>query len=86
MTGNSDERSIDALIAAGRHAEAAVAAAAAGHHARAAEIYERLWDLRGALGAARAGGDLARALRYALELGDAAATAEVMSALTATAR
>lgn len=84
MTGNSDERSIDALIAAGRHAEAAVAAAAAGHHARAAEIYERLWDLRGALGAARAGGDLARALRYALELGDAAATAEVMSALTAT--
>jgi len=84
VTGNSDQASIDALIAAGRHAEAAVAASAAGHHARAAEIYERLWDFRGALGAARAGGDLPRALRYALELGDAAAVGEAMAALTAT--
>jgi len=84
VAGNSDEPSIDALVAAGRHAEAAVAASAAGHHARAAEIYERLWDFRGALGAARAGGDLARALRYAHELGDAAAVAEAMAALTAT--
>src|SRR5262245_34335878 len=84
VAGNSDEPSIDALIAAGRHAEAAVAASAAGHHARAAEIYERLWDFRGALGAARAGGDLARALRYAHELGDPAAIAEAMATLTAT--
>ncbi|HEX3762288.1 MAG TPA: protein kinase [Kofleriaceae bacterium] len=84
MAGNSDEPSIDALIAAGRHAEAARAASAAGHHARAAEIYERLWDFRGALGAARAGGDLPRALRYAIELGDAAAVGEAMAALTAT--
>ena len=84
VAGNSDEPSIDALIAAGRHAEAAVAASAAGHHARAAEIYERLWDFRGALGAARAGGDLARALRYAHELGDPAAIAEAMTTLTAT--
>jgi serine/threonine-protein kinase len=84
VAGNSDEPSIDALIAAGRHAEAALAASAAGHHARAAEIYERLWDFRGALGAARAGGDLARTLRYALELGDTAAVGEAMAALTAT--
>jgi eukaryotic-like serine/threonine-protein kinase len=84
VTGNSDEPSIDALVAAGRHAEAALAASAAGHHARAAEIYERLWDFRAALGAARTGGDLPRALRYALELGDAAAAGEAMTALTAT--
>jgi tRNA A-37 threonylcarbamoyl transferase component Bud32/tetratricopeptide (TPR) repeat protein len=84
VAGNSDEPSIDALIAAGRHAEAALAASAAGHHARAAEIYERLWDFRGALGAARAGGDLPRTLRYAVELGDPAAVGEAMAALTAT--
>jgi eukaryotic-like serine/threonine-protein kinase len=84
VAGNSDEPSIDALIAAGRHAEAAVTASAAGHHARAAEIYERLWDFRGALGAARAGGDLAGALRYAHELGDPGAIAEAMTSLTAT--
>ena len=84
VTGNSDEHSIDALIAAGRHADAARAASAEGNHARAAEIYEKLWDFRGALGAASAGGDLARALRYALELGDEAAIAEATRALTAT--
>jgi tRNA A-37 threonylcarbamoyl transferase component Bud32 len=84
VTGNSDEHSIEALIAAGRHADAARAAVAAGDHARAAEIFEKLWDFRGALEAARAGGDLARALRYALELGDEAAIAESLGALTAT--
>ncbi|TMQ20785.1 MAG: hypothetical protein E6J90_15570 [Deltaproteobacteria bacterium] len=84
MTGNSDEQAIEALVASGRHVEAARAASAAGHHARAAEIYERLWDFRAALEAARAGGDTARALRYAHELGDAAAVAEAMAALTAT--
>jgi tRNA A-37 threonylcarbamoyl transferase component Bud32 len=84
VTGNSEEQSIEALIASGRHAEAARAASAAGLHARAAELYERLWDFRAALEAARAGGDLARALRYAHELGDAAAVTEAMAALTAT--
>ncbi len=84
MTGNSDEHSIDALIAAGRHVDAARAASAMGDHTRAAEIYEKLWDFRGALEAATAGGDLARALRYALELGDTAAVGEAMGALTAT--
>jgi serine/threonine-protein kinase len=83
VTGNSDEHSIESLIAAGRHADAARAASAVGNHARAAEIYEKLWDFRGALEAAQAAGDLARALRYALELGDEAATAAALSALTA---
>lgn len=84
VTGNSHEHSIEALITAGRHLEAARAASAVGDHARAAEIYEKLWDFRGALDAAHAGGDLARALRYAIELGDAAAIAGALGALTAT--
>jgi serine/threonine-protein kinase len=84
VTGNPDEHSIPALIAAGRHLEAARAASAVGDHARAAEIYEKLWDFRGALDAAHAGGDLARALRYAIELGDATAIAGALGALTAT--
>jgi tetratricopeptide (TPR) repeat protein len=84
VTGNSEEHSIEALIAAGRHGDAARAASAAGDHARAAEIYEKLWDFRGALDAAHAGGDTARALRYAIELGDAAVVAEALGALTAT--
>jgi len=58
---------VDALVAAGRHADAARAALARGDHARAMELYEKLWDFRGALGAARAAGDLPRALRYAIE-------------------
>ncbi|HEX4423364.1 MAG TPA: protein kinase [Kofleriaceae bacterium] len=92
MTGNSPDwdndktsaLSVDELVTAGRHADAARAASSAGHHARAAEIYEKLWDFRGALGAAQAGGDLPRALRYALELGDEVAVADAMAALTAT--
>ena len=84
MAGNSDDRSIEALIAAGHHGDAARAASAVGDHARAAEIYEKLWDFRGALEAARAGGDVARVLRYALELGDDARVADTLAALTAT--
>src|ERR1044071_3361064 len=72
VDGNSDAMSIDDLVAAGRHLDAARAALAQGQHARAAELYEKLWDFRGALEAARAGGDLPRVLRYAIELGDEA--------------
>jgi len=83
---NSDdaEAGISALLQAGRHDEAARAALAAGMHARAAELYEKLWDFRSALEAARAGGDLPRALRYALEVGDADASRELLDTLTAT--
>jgi tetratricopeptide (TPR) repeat protein len=96
VSGNSDEppiatpgppadhAPIGELIAAGRHAEAARAALDAGEHARAAELYEKLWDFAGALTAARAGGDRPRALRYALELGDEPAVADALAELTAT--
>ncbi len=75
--------SVDELLAAGRHDDAARAALDQGLHARAADLYEKLWDFRGALAASRAGGDLTRALRYALELGDTAASSELLTTLTA---
>ena len=84
MTGNSDDHSIEALIAAGRHADAARAAQAAGDHARAAAIYEKLWDFRGALEASEAGGDFARMLRYAIEVGDQDAYSRALGTLGAT--
>ncbi len=86
MAINSDDppKSAAELIAAGRHLDAAVAATAEGKHALAADLYEKLWEFRGAYGAAKASGDLSRALRYALELGDAAAIAETKAALIAT--
>src|SRR5436309_11286905 len=65
-----DDVTIEDLVAAGRHAEAARRAAATGQHARAADLYEKLWDFRAALSEARAAGDQPRALRYALELHD----------------
>ena len=62
----SQEQEIDALIAAGKHADAARVALESGDARRAADLYEKLWDWRGALEAARAAGDLPRALRCAL--------------------
>ncbi len=75
---------IEALIAAGRHGDAAKLALASGEPARAAELYEKLWDFRGALGAARAAGDSPRALRYALELDDGPEVELLLAELTAT--
>ncbi|MDB4955210.1 MAG: serine/threonine protein kinase [Myxococcales bacterium] len=46
--------------------------------------YEKRWDFRGALEAARAAGDQPRALRYALEVHDEAAVSETLAHLTAT--
>ena len=83
MAINSDA-DIAALTASGKHVEAAALALASGHHALAADLYEKLWDFAHALQAARAGGDLPRALRYALEIDDAATVAEALGALTAT--
>src|SRR5580704_19301595 len=79
-----NEQQIADLIAAGKHADAARAALDAGQPGRAADLYEKLWDFRGALDAARAAGDLPRALRYALELRDEPAAAELQAALAAT--
>ena len=95
MAGNSDPPSIgpsepgpgatiDELVAAGLHADAARLASTRGDHARAADLYEKLWDFRAALDAARAGGDLARTLRYAIELGDAPVIRDTLDAMTAT--
>ena len=75
---------VDELLAAGRHDDAAKAAFDAGLYARSADLYEKLWDFRGALAASRAGADLPRALRYALELGDTGASSELITTLTAT--
>ncbi|NVB82237.1 MAG: protein kinase [Kofleriaceae bacterium] len=74
MTINSD----------GDPSEAAAQAMAEGNHARAADLYEKVWDFRHALEAARAGGDLPRALRYSIEIHDDALFAELLGALTAT--
>jgi len=63
---------------------AAKAAAEAGEHARAMELYEKLWDFAAAYGQARLAGDLPRALRYAIECGNTAAVAEVRGELCAT--
>ncbi|HEY1552093.1 MAG TPA: serine/threonine-protein kinase, partial [Kofleriaceae bacterium] len=79
----NEEDAVAALVAAGKHAEAARAALAAGQSSRAADLFEKLWDFRGALEAARAGGDLPRALRYAIELRDEPAATELIANLGA---
>jgi tetratricopeptide (TPR) repeat protein len=78
---SADPDSVDGLIAAGRHAEAAARALATGEPRRAADLYEKLWDFRSALGAARAAGDLPRALRYAIEVHDEPQAAEILGLL-----
>ncbi len=73
---------IDALAAAGKHAEAAELALAAGWPARAADLFERIWDFGRAARAARAAGDLGRALALALGARDAGLVAELHGAIT----
>lgn len=73
MAGNSDDPDV-----------AARAAIAAGDHARAADLYEKLWDFRAALEQAKLAGDQPRALRYALEVGEAPAIEALLAVLTAT--
>ncbi|MGE5182212.1 MAG: protein kinase domain-containing protein [Acidobacteriota bacterium] len=84
MAIHSDDVTIDQLIAAGRHADAARRATALGDHAKAADLYEKLWDFRSALASARAAGDQARALRYALELHDEPVSRALLGELSAT--
>ena len=73
---------VDALTAAGRHADAARAAAAAGGHARAAAIWERIWEFGHAARAWQAAGEPARALRAAVEAKDEALVAELAAAMS----
>ncbi len=80
----ADNDTVDQLVAAGRHADAARRALDTGDPTRAADLYEKLWDFRGALAAARAAGDLPRALRYAIEVREETTVGELIGLLTAT--
>ncbi|MEZ4360198.1 MAG: protein kinase [Kofleriaceae bacterium] len=66
------QRRISDLIRQHKHAAAAELALAAGEPGRAAELFEQVWDFARAAAAARAAGDLPRALRCALSARDAA--------------
>jgi len=68
----------DALIAAGRLEEAAARLEAEGEHARATDLYEQLWDFAGAARAARAAGDLPRAVGNMLQVRDPARLESVL--------
>ncbi len=82
--GARDEATVDALVAAGRHAEAGAAAMAAGEPARAGELFEAVWDFARAARAFRDAGLLDRALRNAIEARDEGLVAELTAALAAT--
>lgn len=84
VPGNSDDETIDGLVAANRHEDAARLATRLGEHGRAADLYEKLWDFRGALEASKAAGDRPRALRYALEVSDPQAVADLLAVMTGT--
>ncbi|WP_428268638.1 protein kinase domain-containing protein [Haliangium sp.] len=80
-TDETTAASVDELVAAGRHAEAADLARAQGDPARAAGLYERIWEFAEAAVCARAAGDLGRALQNALDAHDEALVAELAAAL-----
>lgn len=64
------QNKVEKLVADGRYKEAAEAASAGHAHARAADIYERIWDFAAASSCAEEAGDLPRALSNALEAKD----------------
>jgi eukaryotic-like serine/threonine-protein kinase len=73
---------IEALVAAGRHADAAALALRHGDPARAGELYELVWDFGRAARAFRDAGDLGRALSNAAEGRDEPLVAELTASLT----
>src|SRR6185436_2013416 len=72
---------VDELVTAGKYADAARAAQAAGDMTRAVQLYERIWDFAAAARCARDAGDLARALKNAIDAHDEALIAEANAAL-----
>ena len=76
--------SVEQLVAAGKYGDAARVARDAGDHARAAELYERIWDFASAAACARDAGDRGRALRNAIDARDEALVRELAEELRAT--
>ena len=74
---------VDELVAAGRYAEAAQQAAAAGDARRAAGLYEKIWDFASAARCARDAGDLPAALRNAVDARDEELVRSSLAALRA---
>ncbi len=75
------QTSVDELVAAGDYEAAAARAEELGDHLRAAELYERIWSFAAAAACAQAGGDLARALRNAIDAKDERLVGELATAL-----
>jgi tetratricopeptide (TPR) repeat protein len=73
------EASIKELVAAGEHAAAATRLLEHGQAARAAALYESLFEHRAALSAYEAAGDIVAAVRIAMRLGDADALRRLVS-------
>ena len=61
---------VDALVAEGRYADAAMLADQRGDPLRATELYERIWEFSRAADCARRAGDLGRALKNAIDARD----------------
>ena len=72
---------IETLIALGKYAEAAAEARRTGDLGRAQQLYERIWDWKGAADVARERGDRPELLRLLLEGRDFAEAARVGEAL-----
>jgi serine/threonine-protein kinase len=68
---------IDALIAAGKYAEAAAALRQAGQLERAQSLYEKIWDFRSAAACARERGDRPTLLRLLIDAKELAEAARV---------
>lgn len=80
----SDETSekVEELVASGRYADAAGVAKQSGAYARAADLFERVWDFDSARECAELAGDTPRALRNALDARDAENTDRLVQVLS----
>lgn len=81
MTTTTTNADIDALLAAGKHAEAARQLEQMGELARAQKLRESIWDFQGAADVARLRGDVVDELRLRLEAGETARASELVPLL-----